>query len=211
MSLKKYMAYDLLMLGIFSSVLEGVAVWCSFYILAANAASVVISILVLYCAIVRWKWWGLTIAPLLALGSFVGGLCLGYDELISYYPGYTGYFTVKTYFSILVGLLSIGLLIFLIFRKKDFQEKIKRAPITIGYGVLAFVLYEVFKNFSYFIMQGTNQQFLGTILYDLIALVFIISGSFILNKQGYLLNVKQKILDDKKDQEEEASHETLNL
>lgn len=211
MSLKKYMAYDLIMLGIFSSVLEGVAVWCSFYILAANVASTVISVLVLYCAIVRWKWWGLTIAPLLALGSFVGGLCLGYEDLVSYFPGYIDYFTVKTYFSILIGLLSIGLLIFLIFRKKNFQETLKRVPIAIAYGVIAFVLYETFKNISYFLMQGTNQQFMSTVLYDLIGLVIIIVGVFILNRQGYLLNVKQKILDDRKDQEEEASHETLNL
>lgn len=207
MSIKKYMIYDLLMLGIFGAVLEGLCVWCSFYALVGNIASTILSVLIVFTAIIRWKWWGITITPLVAFGSFIGGMFTDYKI----YEKYDTFFEFRYYISLVVGLAAIGLLCLLIFRKKDFQKDIKSLPHITGYAALAFVIYEVFMHLSYMISQGTNSQIQGTFIFDFLGLIITMVGVFVLNRQGFLVNVRQKLIDDKNDIEEEAKHEKLEL
>jgi hypothetical protein len=74
MSLKKYMVIDLIMLGFIGALLEGVGTNTGYFLLAGHTPTTILSLLIMVLAITRWKWWGLILAPVLALGNYIGGL-----------------------------------------------------------------------------------------------------------------------------------------
>lgn len=102
------MLTDLLMLAVLGALLEGIATALSGMALQCPP-SFTISFLVLFVAIARWNLWGLTIAPILVVGTILGGKNNFYDAMAAMYDW-------RLYVSALVGLLTLGLNV-IIFKK----------------------------------------------------------------------------------------------
>ena len=66
---------------------------------------------------------------------------------------------------------------------------------------------------SYWIIGGRYFGVLNASLYDLIGLAVLIIGSIIINIQGSLVNVKEKLIEDNEDRiaRQKAQMEALNL
>jgi hypothetical protein len=191
MSLRKYMVIDLTILGLVGAVLEGVGVRSGFYVLAGNTPTTIISLLILFLSIVRWKWYGLAIVPILALGNFIG--CLSID------PGkiedYLVMFDYKYFISVLLGLSTMFVPIILM-QKFGTNSIVKSNYKLVGISFLIFVLYELARVLSYWILGGRYIDILNAGFFDLVSLVVLILGSIIIRTQGSMIDVKDKIIAD---------------
>jgi hypothetical protein len=206
MSLKKYMVIDLIMLGFIGALLEGVGTNTGYFLLAGHTPTTILSLLIMVLAITRWKWWGLILAPVLALGNYIGGLSI--DGL----EGYNQIFNIQYYISVIIGLL--GTSIILVFYKFVGLKKVTTSNLTlIGVGIVVFIVYELVRTATYWIIGGRYLGVLNANLFDLIGLVVLIVGSILIKHQGSLINVKDKLIEDKKEQiaRQEAQMKALEL
>lgn len=194
MSLKKYMLIDLMILGLVGAVLEGVGVRAGFYVLAGNTPTTIVSLLILFLSVVRWKWYGLTILPVLALGNYIG--CLSIDA--GAIEDYLLRFDYKYFLSVLLG-LSTMIVPIIIMKKFETKSIVKSSYKLIGLCFLAFVLYELFRVGSYWIIGGRYIDIINAGFFDLISLVVLILGSIIIRLQGSMIDVKEKVIADHKE------------
>ena len=102
MSLKKYMLIDLLILAIVGAVLEGVGTWACFYAFVGSTPTTIFSLLILFMALTRWRWYGLLTIPILAFGNLMGALSLDTGSI----EGYKDMFNLQYFLSNLLGLCS---------------------------------------------------------------------------------------------------------
>ena len=193
MSLKKYMVIDMVMLGLIGALLEGIGANASYFILAGHTPTTILSLLIMVLAITRWKWWGLILAPILALGNYIGGLSINGVE------GYNQIFEFRYYISVTIGLLGTGII--LLFYKLIGQKKVTgNNYILAGICLVVFIVYELLRNALYWIIGGRYMGVLNANLYDIVGLVVLMVGSIIIKYQGSLVNVKEKLIEDKKEQ-----------
>ena len=145
----------------------------------------------MFLAIVRWKWYGLVIVPILALGNFIG--CLSID------PGaienYLIMFDYKYFISLLLGLSTMCVPIILM-KKLGTNYIVKSNSILIGVSFLIFILYELIRVLSYWILGGRYIDILNAGFFDLVSLVVLILGSIIIRIQGSMIDVKDKVIAD---------------
>ena len=206
MSLRKYMVIDLIMLGFVGALLEGVGTNGGYFVLAGHTPTTIMSLMIMVLAITRWNWIGLILAPVLALGNYIGGLSIDGVE------GYNQIFNIQYYISVVIGLLSTSIML-------AFYKLIGRKKITGNNGALAgiclvvFILYELVRVAVYWIIGGRYIGVINASLYDLIGLIVLIVGSIIVNIQGSLVNVKEKLIEDNEERiaRQKAQMEALNL
>lgn len=206
MSLKKYMLIDMLMLGLVGALLEGVCTNGGYFVLAGHSPTMVISLLIMVLAITRWNWWGLILAPVLALGNYIGGLSINGVE------GYNQIFNIQYYLSVTLGLLSSAII--LLFYRFIGRKRITGNNMALfGLCLVVFILYEGVRFASYWIIGGRYLGVLQASLYDLIGLVVLVVGSIIVNLQGSLVNVKEKLIEENEERQarQKAQMELLNL
>ena len=71
-SVWQYLLIDLLFLSIVGAVLEGVATSMAGLVLN-SVTTAIISLLIMFLCVTRWNLYGLLAAPILALGTLIGG------------------------------------------------------------------------------------------------------------------------------------------
>ncbi len=206
MSLKKYMLIDLTILGLVGAVIEGVGAYSCFYSFAGHTPTTVVSLLILFLAITRWNWFGLAIAPVLVFGNFVGALAID--------PGNIEYhkemFNFQFYISNLLAICSMSFIVVL-FRKIGTNKIIKSTGLLIGVNCIVFIVYEVIRLASYWIIGGRYLEVINAGVFDLIALVILIVGCIIIRLQGSLTNVKDKIIEASKERQERQKEHLITF
>lgn len=214
-SVKKYMIVDLVMLAVIGFILEFLCVKFSGTVLYA-APSVTIALLIAFIAVTRWNLWGLLICPVLALATLWGGSQIE----ISYMSAVYDY---KLYISMIIGYLGISTNV--IFYKKYKTDKIISGAWLIGIMLLDYVLFCVLQMVSYYLLCVTTgdsglftypdvvdgvatdvttnvQQFgMNGFIYNLLGLIVLIVGGYVLRSQGVVCNRKQKFIDDRENAE----------
>jgi hypothetical protein len=93
-------------------------------------------------------------------------------------------------------------------------KKVTTSNLTlIGVGIVVFIVYELVRTATYWIIGGRYLGVLNANLFDLIGLVVLIVGSILIKHQGSLINVKDKLIEDKKEQiaRQEAQMKALEL
>lgn len=202
------MLTDLLMLAVLGALLEGIATALSGMALQCPP-SFTISFLVLFVAIARWNLWGLTIAPILVVGTILGGKNNFYDAMAAMYDW-------RLYVSALVGLLTLGLNV-IIFKKNGTKKSILNNWLLVVMILCNYVIYNLIQGATYWLCtRNVNGQILydtgkkvinicqwaiNGYAYNLMGLAFAFVGVIILRSQGVVNNVIDKLIDDKKNAE----------
>lgn len=202
------MLTDLLMLAVLGALLEGIATALSGMALQCPP-SFTISFLVLFVAIARWNLWGLTIAPILVVGTIIGGKNNFYDVMAAMYDW-------RLYVSALVGLLTLGLNV-IIFKKNGTKKSILNNWLLVVMILCNYLIYNLIQGATYWLCtRDVNGQILydtgkkvinicqwaiNGYAYNLMGLAFAFVGVIILRSQGVVNNVYDKLVDDKKNAE----------
>lgn len=194
------------MLAVLGAILEGVATAMSG--LALNSApTFTISMLVLFVAIARWNLWGLMIAPILVVGTIIGGKNNFYQPMAYMYDW-------RIYLSSLAGLLTLGVNV-AVFKKNGTKKTILNTWLMLGMVIVNYVTYNIVQYLVYYLcVAGVNGEILYHIegkesvnvcrfamqgfVFNLFGLAAVIVGLFILRSQGVVNNVVDKLVEDKK-------------
>lgn len=206
MSLKKYMLIDLLILAIVGAVLEGLGTWACFYAFVGSTPTTIFSLLILFMAITRWRWWGLCVIPILAFGNIIGALSLDTGAIVDY----KDMFDLKYFISNFIGMSSTFWII-LVQKKVGTKTSINTTGILVGLLVGMFLSYETVRIVSYWIIGGRHTGVINANFVDLISLVMLIIGCLIIRLQGSLVNVKDKILEDNKERQERQKEHLITF
>lgn len=210
------MVIDLIMLAIIGCVLEGLCTkMVGLVILGLPTAT--ISLLIIFVAIVRWNLWGLTISPLLALSTIIGGKFSSFEFMTSVYG-------VELYFAIFGALLVVGLDV-IMFKKYGTKKCVNEVWKLILFVIFNFLAFHIVQNMLYrtftcgnpfskcienvvvptsFEKDGyinIHQLVENSIVYNLFGLAAAIVGVIVLRSQGVVNNVRDKLIDDKKQAE----------
>ena len=206
MSLRKYMLIDLLILAIVGAVLEGIGTWACFYAFVGSTPTTIFSLLILFMAVTRWKWWGLVTIPILAFGNIIGALSLDTGALVDYKQ----MFDARYFISNIFGLCSMCW-VPIIQKFIGTKKSINHTGILIGILVGIFFGYETIRIVSYWIIGGEYQVVINANFVDLIALVMLIIGCLIIRLQGSLVDVKTKLLEDNKERQERQKEHLITF
>ena len=211
--LKKYMAQDLIMLVLIGGILEVFSVKFGAFVFN-GAPFACISLLIVFVAVVRWNFWGLLVAPFMALTAMLGGMWTDLPYIKAVYGW-------QMYLSTLIGLcvISLNSIIFIKFG----TNKIISSPVLlvimmiIDYllvCVVQFMVYRLLTSGNLMEMANVPLTYFDNgektnvtvnvckygeerLIYNLFGFVVLIVGCFVLRSQGIVCNVKQKFVDDK--------------
>ena len=215
-TLKSYMFFDLLILTVIGCIIEFIVTKACGAALTA-APTTVISMLIVVVALARWNGWGVLVIPFLCLANMYGGRLMNISYLAAAYDW-------KLYLSSVIGLtaLSYNLILF----KKYTAKKLFNMNLSaIIFILTSYVVYCSIQFLSYrLICSGTlthsglnifdytNKDGVlktvnlctlgeGGFAFNLIGLIIFVVGILILRSQGVVCNVKNKLIDDKKNAE----------
>jgi hypothetical protein len=107
MSLKKYMVIDLAILSIVGAILEGIGTWACFYAFTGSVPTTVFSLLILFIAITRWKWWGIVVIPFLVFGNYIGIASIEINHLNEYISIFNGNYVLSNILGLFSSILAI--------------------------------------------------------------------------------------------------------
>ncbi len=198
-SLKKYMIIDLSILAFFGIVVEMLALYLTGIFLVSAIPTFCISILMIIIAITRWGYKGLIFCPIFAIAVFLSGKFLLRDESIHFY------YNIEMFIALFLGMFgcSITLLWYKKYNVKETFESIgKIILLTLLNITVVLIIQEVV-----FLISGQGTRIVASLIYDAFGIVLTIIGMWILKSQGVMINVKEKMLKDKKEQEEELEFE----
>ena len=213
--LYRYMIQDLLLLTIIGGVLELFAI--KFATIAINGTPFVcVSLLIVFIAVARWNWWGMLIAPIMALTAFFGGK-------MSSASHYALVYDWQMYVATTASLLTIGLNVPLF--KKLTTKKVVTSPLILSIVMLVdfalvcgvqWVVYrlccsgtllnsgEIIYYYDHVengiktrVSENLCRYGESTFIYNLLGLAVLIIGVFILRSQGIVCDRKQKFVEDK--------------
>ena len=189
MSLKKYMLIDLLITGIIGVIVEFLGVFVFNKMIYATIVPYAISLLIMMISTTRWGSYGLVLVPFLALSTVLSG------RLINPTVAFRDSYDFKLYISLFVSLSTFSLnYCWFDFRKK---RKIKETMGSMaGLACIDIVIATIMLVLVYYLLTG-NMFILAFPVWGLYGYAMLILGTCILFTQGVLVNVKQKILDDK--------------
>lgn len=219
-SLKGYMVFDLIVLTIIGCLLEGFGAKCCGDIFT-SAPTITLSFLILYIAIARWNLWGLVIVPFLALANKIGGGMINFSFIKAVYDW-------KLYISVILGMLTMGANV-IIFKRYSSKRISSEIATLVGILVLDYLLYTVVQWTSYRLLtsgdlleggvkifeyikynkDGTSNWVKtniygfgeGGFVYNLFAFISAMIGCIVLRSQAVISNVKEKLIDDRRNAE----------
>lgn len=204
-SLKKYMFIDLAMLTGLGILAEVVGLIGTSIMLTNAIPTFCFALLIMMIALSRWNYKGLIIAPIIALATFLTGRL--YIEPSAY--------DLSMYFTILAGLLSTSVsLIWFRFMKP--KELFKDPGFTALFAVSNIIAAVLVSTTLYYVINqnalaNTNTAFSSVLIqflvYDAFGMVIALVGIFVLRGQETLLDVKQKLIDERNAREHEAAYE----
>jgi uncharacterized membrane-anchored protein YhcB (DUF1043 family) len=99
----------------------------------------------------------------------------------------------------------------ILFKKNGTNNVIKSTGLLVGVNIGVFILYEVVRNASYWIIGGRYLEIFNAAVFDLLALVILIVGCLIIRLQGSLSNVKDKILEANKERQERQKEHLITF
>jgi hypothetical protein len=148
-----------------------------------------VSLLVMMISTTRWGSCGLVLVPFLALSTVLSG------KLINPTDALKVFYDWKLYISLIVSLSTFSLnYCWFDFKKK---RKMKETMGSMaGLACLDIVIATIMLVLVYYLLTG-NMFILAFPVWGLYGYAMLILGTCILFTQGVLVNVKQKILDDK--------------
>lgn len=162
-------------------------------------------------------------APLLAYATILGGMFGDANAIAATYDW-------QAYISIVAGLLMFGVNV--AFYRKNTSKVISNTLGMLGLLFLDYILFNLMQVFVYrFITAGSpfsrgvkevveygtgevvNVYIYGErgLVYNLFALVVMVTGAFVFRSQGVICNVKQKFIDDKRNAEFDRMDETFTI
>jgi hypothetical protein len=191
MSIRKYMFIDLAILSIIGTVLEGIGTWACFYAFTGSVPTTVFSLLILFIAITRWKWWGLVIIPILVSGNFIGVLSIE----TSIFNDYKNIFDINYILSNALGMVSCFWIIIL-HNKIGVKKIVKNNFILAVILITMFIIYETIRISLYWFIGGRGYIVISANFIDIISLIMLILGSLIIKNQGILVDVEKQLIED---------------
>ena len=208
------MVIDLIILSVIGFVLEMLLIRFLPGLVLPGTAFIFTSMLVMIMAVTRWNLWGLIIIPIICLAPMVGGTWMDAQRLRDIY---SFQYDWQLYVSMVIGYLSLGVNVF--FYKKNTKKIISSPFKMIGLVLLDYILFSIIQFIAYRLLTCNGNilhrgQLLnslgedkiceyieGGMLYNLFGLTITVVGLLILRSQGAVSNVKQKLIDDKKNAE----------
>ena len=189
MSLKKYMLIDLLITGIIGIVVEFLGVYVFNKMIYATIIPYAVSLLVMMISTTRWGSWGLILVPFLALSTVLSGRLINPTEALK------SFYDWKLFISLFVSLstFSLNYCWFDFKKKRKIQETMGSMA---GLACLDIVVATLMLVLVYYILTG-NMFILAFPVWGLYGYAMLILGTCILFTQGVLVNVKDKIIEDK--------------
>ena len=194
--------------------------------------TITISFIITIIAIIRWNLWGLIIVPLLALATTLGGSFADYGQFRAFYQfgSAYNYCGLAIYISTICGLCTIGLDVIL-FKKIGTKKIVKNIFALVGiifvnYAIFNFIQFIVFRlitaggdlfNQAQIIYSGEGGDFNLAIwaengfVRNLLSLAIAVIGILILRSQGVITNVRDKLIDDKKNAELDAKDRNFRI
>lgn len=204
MSLKKYMAVDLLMLAMIGIIVEIVGMYAFSAMLNARMITTAMSILIMIVAVTRWGWKGLILAPILALATILSG------RFLNPKPDYAVNYEWQLYISSVAQLLATSISLLWFKKFKDEQTTFKSVGASLGFAAMNSVVSFIVLNIIYIIISliiGKGfvafNLIMGFMAWNAFGYVMAIVGTFILSRQGILINVEKELKRKKKEKREE--------
>ncbi len=217
------MVVDLLLLGGLGFALEALTQRFGYIVIPCSPFSY-FSLLIMFMAVTRWNLFGLILAPLLAFATILGGMFVEANDVAAVYNW-------QAYLSIFAGLLAFGINV--VFYKKNTTKIISSIPKVVGLIFLDYLLFNLIQLIVYRLLTFNGDPFHqgirevinnGTgevvnviaygergLVYNLFALAVLTVGVFIFRSQGVLCNVKQKLIDDKRNAELDKLDENFTI
>ena len=189
MSLKKYMLIDLLITGIIGMIVEFLGVFVFNKMIYATIVPFAISLLIMMISTTRWGSKGLVLVPFLALSTVLSGKFINPTEALKVFYDW------KLYVSLLVSLstFSLNYCWFYIRKKKEIKETMGSMA---GLACLDILVSTVMLVLVYYLLTG-SMFILAFPVWSLYGYAMLILGTCILFTQGVLVNVKEKIIEEK--------------
>lgn len=198
---------DLAFIAILSFVVELMADYCVNALIHGIRPFPVVGMLLTLVAITRWNWYGVIIIPINALANFICGRFL--LPAINYNPTYDLVSTI-------VSIVSTGaiLIAFSWFKKVGKANTFKDMGsmfLMLGTAIIINLVLCVLFSSVYYIVEGTSTlspsdfagRILGMALYNAFGYVVLLIGTPLLNKQDVLVDVKQRLLEKKRERANE--------
>lgn len=210
------MAIDLLMLGVIGCILEALCTKMVGFVMDA-VPTATISLFILFIAVARWNLWGLLIAPLLALSTIIGGRFNSMEYRAAAYG-------IEMYFSIVIAMMVVALDV-IFYKKGGTKKTILTTWKMVLIILMNYVLFSVVQIISYDLITSghpfmrpvdripvdtaisetgyIDRHFYVTVnyIYNLFGLALTYVGAVVLRSQGVINNVRDKLIDDKKQAE----------
>lgn len=229
-SVWQYLIIDLLFLSIVGAILDGVVSSMSGLVLNA-VPTATISLLIMFLCVTRWNLYGLLAAPVLALGTLIGG---HFSPVVYFSATYDW----RVYIAIVIAMMAFGLNV-IVFKKLTTKKAISNNWMLAGIMIADYLVFNILLIFVYRLLSSGNPFKMGEILltytdytgetpkeavknlcyyidgsfiYNLFGLGVLVVGGFILRSQGAMNNAIQKLVDDRKMAEENrVSDETFSI
>lgn len=189
------MTIDLVILTIIGCAVEALGIFVFNKMLIAAIITTSISLLIMMVATFRWGWRGLLISPFLALATTLSGL------LINPHVDYRQNYDWKLYLAILAQLLSMSINLLWFKKVKDEQETTSKLQSLFALCAIDSIVSLLALSVVY-LMTAFRFQLLAFAVWNAFGYVILFVGSFILSRQGILVNVKKNILSQKHEREE---------
>lgn len=196
-----------------------------------SVTTAIISLLIMFLCVTRWNLYGLLAAPILALGTLIGG---HFSPVVYYSATYDW----RIYISIVMAMMIFGLNVIL-FKKFTTKKIITNNWVFALVMIGDYILFNVVLIFVYRLLTSGNPFSMGEILfhytdytgetpteavknlcfyidgsfiYNLFGLGVLVIGGFVLRSQGAMNNALQKLVEDRKIAEENRkSDETFSI
>lgn len=189
MSLKKYMLIDLLMTGIIGVIVEFFGVFVFNKMFYATIIPFAISLLIMMISTTRWGSKGLVLVPFLALATVLSGRLINPIETLR------SSYDWRLYISLFVSLSTFSLNYYWFsFRKK--REIKETMGSMAGLACIDIVIATLLLVLVYYLLTG-NMFILAFPIWGLYGYAMLILGTCILFTQGVLVNVKDKMIEEK--------------
>lgn len=186
MSLRKYMVIDLLISGIIGMGVEFLGVYVFNNMLLAKIIPYAVSMLVVMITTSRWGNKGLIVIPFVALATVLSG------RLINPHVDFAKAYDWKLYVSLVLSLYTFSLNHFWFKLRKN--RKIKETPGSMmALCFIDIVTSWVVLTMVYFALTS-ELYILAFPVWGLYGYALLIIGTFLLFRQGVLINVKDNFL-----------------
>lgn len=210
MKLSTYRILDLIMLLVLGIFGEAIGTYIVSISLPINTPYCVVGMIVVIVAITRWKHYGLILIPFMSLANFITGKFFLVDSASIYYTGFRYLYTTLSYIPVL--------LCFKFYQKNTptsiFKHFGSNVSIATAISVLQWVILYVGNVLEVELIYSEGEsvilarlaQFANVGFGIVFSYLLIIIFGFIFSSQNVLVDVKQNLIDTKKEKEAEREY-----